>query len=177
MEVIMKKLILLSIAALSLTATPVSAGEDGQAYVNIGGTVFNDAGIAITGRVGYNFAQYFGIEGEGSVGVSDSSSTFSGTNFDTDINSSFAGFGVGRMPLGEQFSVFGRVGYHSTSIGVKSTVVSGSRSIDGIAFGGGIEFMFDEKNGFRTEYTRFDGNVNAVSGGIDTFSASYVRKF
>ncbi len=169
----MKKLILLSAAALGLAATPAFAGEDGQAYVNIGGTVINDGGLAITGRVGYNFAQYFGVEGEGSFGVSDSSDS----GIDTGINYSIAGFGVARMPLGEQFSVFGRVGYHSTEAEGSGFGVTVTQTFDGIAFGGGVEFMLDEKNGFRAEYTNFDGSVAGVGGSVDTFSASYVRKF
>ena len=57
-----------------------------------------------------------------------------------------------------------------------------SLDIDGFAFGGGAEYLFDGKNGIRADITFLDSddnNINGVdfSGTAETYSIAYVRKF
>lgn len=164
----MKKLILLSVAAMGLIATPAMAGEgDTGAYGNIGVALYDvDSSVfGIVGRIGYKATDYFGVEGEGSIGVN------SDNGFK--VKSSFAGFGVLSVPAGENFDVFARVGYHSTNFGLNNA----SGSLDGVAWGLGANFMFTENDGVRVDYTRYEVSAGGISASSDTISAAYVRKF
>jgi len=87
------------------------------------------------------------------------------------VKSAFGGFAVARLPVSEQFDIFLRGGYHSTSVGLDG--VSGSVTLDGFAAGGGIQYFFTETDGIRLEYTY----LNASGGSADTAGVSYVRKF
>jgi hypothetical protein len=51
--------------------------------------------------------------------------------------------------------------------------VSTSADADGVAFGGGAQYMFTPKFGMRGDYTRLEGEDD----GVDTFAASAVVKF
>jgi len=97
-----------TLTATALTAFAMSAqAQDSGAYVNVGVETFEFDTYNILGRVGYNFAEYFGVEGEGSFGVIGTEEF--GVDVDTDW--SLGGYFVGRYPLGESFEIFGRVGY------------------------------------------------------------------
>jgi opacity protein-like surface antigen len=166
----MKKL-LLTVAALSLTAAPAFA-DDAGSYVNLGvSKVAKDAGWALAGRWGYNFEGYFGVEGEGHLGItSQESDTLPGV--DLKLKNSLAGYVTARMPLSEETSLFVRGGYHTTSIKVSGPGVSGSADVDGLAFGAGINYMYNENAGIRLEYTGLkDGDTT------DVISLGYVYKF
>ena len=164
----MKKIILLSIAALGLTATPASAGEEGGAYVGVGGAWLEDAGMAIFARGGYTFGQYFGVEADGAFGVSDKSVGAA----ELGAKYSIAGYAVGRLPLGEQFDLIARVGYHSTEIEAKAFGNTVSATADGIAYGGGAEYKIDGVNSIRADFTVFNDG-----GATNTASIAYIRRF
>jgi len=167
----MKKL-LLSLAALSLTAAPAFA-DDAGSYINLGvSKIAKDAGWALAGRWGYNFEGYFGVEAEGHVGItSQESDTIPGV--DIKLNNSLAGYVTARMPLSEETSLFVRGGYHTTSLKVSGpAIVDSSGSVDGLAFGAGINYMYNENSGIRLEYTGLkDGDTT------DVISLGYVYKF
>ncbi|MCF6219891.1 MAG: porin family protein [Robiginitomaculum sp.] len=167
----MKKLLILSTAALCFTATPAFAGEG--TYINLGGAYVDEGGFVLFGRGGYNFAENFGVEAEAGLGIADKSDTLLGVDVKTGVNFSVGAFGVGRVPLGENFNIFGRVGYHYSEVEAKAGNFNAIDHADGIAFGGGIEYMLDDNNGIRAEYTSYDGD----GGSLDAFGVSYVRKF
>ncbi len=166
----MKKLILLSVAALGLIASPAMAGEDGGAYVGAGGAWIEDAGLALYARAGYSFNSYFGVEADGAFGISDK--TVTGTTASLGMKTSIAGYAVGRLPVSEQFDLIARVGYHSTEIEAKNGALSASATTNGVAYGGGAEFKFDDANSIRADFTIFSDN-----GSVNTASIGYVRRF
>ena len=82
-----------------------------------------------------------------------------------ELDNSVGVYGVGILPVSQQFDLFGRVGYHNSESNVAEE--------DGVAFGGGAQFNVNERFGVRAEYTRLEGDDDAV----DTFGASAVFKF
>ena len=154
---------LLASAALLGTATAASAQvapADPAPYVNIGVEALDFAGASgnIVGRVGYSWG-YFGVEGEGRVGVIDDNDGFK-------IDYGIAGYGIGRVPVSDSFDVFARAGYHYTDAGFGDA--------DGFAFGGGGQFNFgpEKQNGIRVEYTNLDDG-----GSADVYSIAFARRF
>lgn len=177
----MNKLLIAAAAALlSAAASPVFAEDSGMSfYGNLGVTAYhvsdgvNSANLgALGGRVGARFAKYIGVEGEAGFGVN--SVNVAGSN--VKISSAFGGYAVGFLPVAPNADIFARVGYgHETasaSGGGFSLTVGG----DTVNYGGGGQYFFDDKNGMRLDYTRFQ-STHSGGGGTDTFSVAYVRKF
>lgn len=160
-------------AAAVLVAAPAfaqDASSDVQWYGSLGYT-FYDTDIggaqlgAVQGRLGARFHNYFGIEGEGAIGVDNDS--VAGTS--VKLNNSEAIYAVGFVPLTPQFDLIGRVGLGSSDFKVGGV----SNSDTSVNYGAGAQWSFDDSNAVRGDYTRVDGD-NATS---DVWSLSYVRKF
>jgi outer membrane immunogenic protein len=122
----------------------------------------------IQGRVGYNFNPNFAVEGEGGIGGG--TDTLNGVKLRT--RGTLGAFGVATAPVAERFALIGRAGYVQTwaeakALGVKSESDEGS-----FAVGVGGQYMIDEANGIRADYTRYTEN-----NGRDGVAVSYVRKF
>lgn len=173
------KFIKLVLAATTLTGFAASAqAQDSGVYVNLGAEAVEFDSYNLTGRLGYQFTENFSVEGQGSFGVIDDDVE----GFDVGVDNSFAAFVRGSVPLNEQFSLFARGGYHFTQFSVDGNGFDEELDIDGFAFGGGVEYMFDEMNGLRADVTFLDSQddtINGVdfSGTSDTYAISYVRKF
>ena len=115
-----------------------------------------------------------------------STQTFGGVSADTKVSlhDQEAIYGVGFLPLGDQFELFGRVGYGHQGAKVSATAtgaggpVTVSQKIAGDSwnFGGGGQWFWDTKNGLRADYTREEFTPRD-SGHADTWAVSYVRKF
>lgn len=155
----------LALAAASMLIAPAFMTANAQqsgVYVSGGYTHFDgDGGAelgAITGRVGVNFNQNFGIEGEGSFGVKDDSGT--------ELDSELGVFVVGKLPVSPAFDIFGRVG-------VARIETSPGGSEDGVAYGAGGQWNLSPVDGIRLDWTRHDYDA----GDVDAFSLSYVRGF
>ena len=149
----------LAVSAAALVAPGLAHAQEG-AYVGLGYTQFDGDDVSVggvTGRVGYRFHPNFAAEAEASFGVDDDDGV--------ELDNSVGVYGVGILPVSQQFDLFGRVGYHSSESNVAEE--------DGVAFGGGAQFNVNERFGVRAEYTRLVGDDDAV----DTFGASAVFKF
>jgi len=148
--------------------------QDNGVYINAGIDTFEFDVYTLSGKLGYNFNDYFGIEGQAAFGIVDDTEDFFGEEFSVGIDSAFGGFGVVRFPLAESFDIFGRVGYQTTKVGASGGGVSDSDSFDGLALGAGGQYFFTDNDGIRLEYTYLDapegGNGNVIS-------LSYVRNF
>ena len=172
--------IALATAAISTFATAAQA-QDSGIYVNVGVDAVEFDAFAITGRVGYEFNQFFSVEGQGSFGVIDDSDDELGADVSADY--SLGGFARASYPIGDQFSVFARGGYHFSQLGIDVDGFADSFDFDfdGFAFGGGIEYIFDGKNGVRLDATFLDADFDEdgfeASGTLETYSIAYVRKF
>jgi len=173
------KILKLGLAAMAITGLTVSAqAQDSGVYVNLGGETLEFDSYALTGRLGYQFTENFSVEGQGGFGVSDD-----GINgFDVGIENSFAAFARAAVPVSEQFNFFAKGGYHFTRFSVEGNGIDDFLDVDGFAYGGGVEYLFDRKNGLRADITFLDSdddNINGVdfSGTAETYAITYVRKF
>ncbi len=179
------KTLKIAVAALALTgfAGAAQAQDAGHWYMNLGADTYEFDAFGIGGKLGYNFNEWFGAEGQGSIGLIDDEKTIGGMDFDFGYDYMIAGFGVVRYPLSPNFEVFGRAGYQLTEVSIDADDAAGEaildaadidESVDGFAAGAGIQYMWDGLNGVRVEYTYLDGNDGLEA---DTGSISYVRKF
>jgi len=184
--------IVLASAAIAGFASTASA-QDSGAYVNVGIDAVEFDAFNISGKIGYNINEYFGVEGQAALGVIDDKVIDDGDEIKAGIDNSFGAFGVLRFPASENFDIFARAGYAFTQVGVSSGPASIGLDFDGFAFGAGGQYMWDGLNGIRLEYTRYDNNfdedsipgldaddiaeIEDESFGADVFSLSYVRKF
>jgi hypothetical protein len=148
-------------------------------YTNLDTTHSPDTDLsAITGRLGARFGRYLGVEGEVSGGVGDDSRTVAGDSVRTHLDSQYAGYVVGFLPVTPQFEFLARVGYGGQQYNVKDRTlgVSTGYHYDSVNYGAGAQYNFDPKDGVRLDYTRFDaqGRDNPDS---DVWSVAFVRKF
>ncbi|MFC7290761.1 porin family protein [Hirschia litorea] len=184
----MKKVML---SAVVLTAFTPSAIAEIEPYIGVGvGTVKVDMGGSLAStypkvgvfRGGATFNQWIGVEGELSMGIaSDDSFETRSTSYDyiTDVDFKAGGavFAVGHLPIGDNFSFFGRLGGFLQQTDYKQSIVDNSanqtiasRELEetehGFAYGLGIDFYIpDSTIGFRLDYTRYD--VQAVQDEFD----------
>lgn len=153
----MKKLAFLAAAAILGLSAPAMAATPGW-YAGAGYTAYDadnaDLG-AVTGRLGYQFTPYWGVEGEGSFGVEDDG--------DTELDNAWGLYGTGSLPVSERVDLFGRVGYQTMEIDGP-----GAGDDDGLGYGAGVNVRLTPTFGVRGEYTRLDGDEDtdawALSG-------------
>ena len=143
--------------------------------------------VGLQGRVGYQPHPIFGAELEASVGIVDEdvsaqlqTEELPNARGDFMVDSQFAAFATARAPLGDRFSVLGRVGYHATDIGIEltdgTTRANVGEAVDGLAYGVGAEYALSPRSSLRADYTgyEFDSSTNQ---GFDSVSLGYLRKF
>ena len=173
--------LLLSTAALTLLAAPAMAQSISSPQVSgsVGYTVLDgddgDLG-AITGRATAKFNRDFGVEGEASFGVKDEDVTVGAVTGSLEHVYDAAAYGVATLPINENFELFGRLGYGTTSI--KADVAGFTASEDGesVNYGVGANYFFDGRNGIRADITRRDF-TDSNGGEVDTYGIGYVRRF
>ena len=168
------------------------AQVDGRGpYVGVGVSTLEFDQYAINGKVGYNFNEYFGVEGEAGIGISEEDDNVDGFEFGAGIDGYGAAFGVLRAPVTEQFDVFGRAGYYFAEVDaditdtVNNVATELDADTDGFAVGAGVQYNFGagNLNGIRAEYTYLDVqeindvDVDEFDLNSDLWSISYIRKF
>ena len=156
---------------------PSLRGSYGPSYYgNIGGIMYDvdDELFGVVGRLGVQ-KKWYGAEIEGSFGVVDEDIS---DDASVGVDHSLAAFAVGRMPLTRRLKALGRIGYHTTQVGIMADVddstVSVSDDFDGLAYGAGLEYDIDGVNGVRLDYTRYDLGDDLIS---DSLAATYLRRF
>lgn len=131
---------------------------------------------AIQGRLGVRLGKYLGAEGEVAAGVKGEDIDFGGgVTAHLKLDSEYAFYAVGFLPVSPKFDAFARVGYGRTNISASaSNGGSSSGSDNSWNFGGGGQYFFTKKDGIRADYThyRYDGG-----GGANVWAVAYVRKF
>ncbi len=171
----MKKLMIAAAAAFAAATAPTAFAQ--ELYVNAGVSALDgdDATLtAATLRGGVFFTENFGAEAEVAFGIG--GETVQGVELDLDT--SFTGYLVGRLPMGESTDLIGRVGYGSATIeGTISGLGSADVDIDGFSFGVGIQHFFTESFGVRGDITRFESDEPNFDGGLDIYSVSAVYRF
>lgn len=202
--------IILGASAAALLSAPALAQSSGSgAYVNLGADAFEFDSYALSGKVGYDFNDYLGAEAQAGFGVGgDDDARFDDIlqgsrvqgSVSSEIDNFVAAFARLKFPVSDRVEVFARGGYHFTQAGFETsdfivttggtsqTIVATEDNIDydGFALGAGAQFMLDDLNGVRLDYTFYDVEEIedvAVNGtdfgefGSDVYSVSYVRKF
>lgn len=164
-------------AAAALVAFAPTAVADPGFYVNGGVSVYDGDGATLeglTGRAGYDFNDYFGVEGEFSIGLGEENVD----GIDLEINNQYAAYAVGKLPISERFDIFGRIGYGTIEFEGSAGGISETVDVDGFGFGAGGQFFFSENVGVRGEYTRFEADdEDGIDGELDVFTVSAVIKF
>jgi outer membrane immunogenic protein len=122
----------------------------------------------VSGRVGYNFTPNFGVEGQGGIGVN--SDRLLGV--DARTRGTLGAFAVASAPVAERLSLIGRAGYVHTWAEAKAAGIKVRGDDGSFAVGAGAQYMVDDANGIRADYTRY-----TEGKGADGFAVSYVRKF
>jgi hypothetical protein len=176
-EMKMRKILLASVAAIGVTAAANAQATDGSFHLGGGYTFLDGESVnlgAITLRGGYDFNQYFGVEGDVLFGVVDDTVTEQGVDIDISADFGAAAFGVARLPLGENNSnLFVRAGYGTLNVEGSAFGITVSDDVDGFAYGVGGEFYLDGVNGVRFDYTIYDSD----DGDLDTYGIAYIRRF
>lgn len=130
----------------------------------------------LNAKFGAQFNKYLALETEGSFGISDDK--FSNITFKT--KNTLGAYAVGFLPIGDKASLIGRVGYNYSWAEEKGATTKLNHNNGGLALGVGAQYMFDDKNGIRGDYTHFNKKDNAstyATDGVDNLAVSYVRKF
>jgi hypothetical protein len=182
----------LTAAAALLAASGAAAQDDLEAagfYVSGGYSYMQfegDNGIdtevnGLTGRAGWQFNEWFAVEGDVSFGFEDGDFTFNADEEDFNIDDNGDGdlidvinapgdFGLNYMmggyakaswPLGPSFDIFGRLGYaifdvDTTVVTPGGADISLGDSESGASYGGGVEWDFNEHHSVRFDYTFTD---------------------
>jgi outer membrane immunogenic protein len=156
-----------SFAQTIATSSPIPANT----YVNGGYNALQSGRIntgTVQGRVGYNFTPNFAVEGEAGLGgVTDNEA---GVKLRT--RGTLGAFAVATAPVAERFSLIGRAGYVQTWAEAKALGIKSERDDGSFAVGVGGQYMIDDANGIRADYTRY-----TKDDGRDGVAVSYVRKF
>lgn len=162
-----------ALALASIMAAPAMAQgfyvDGGYSFVSIdsdGGDI--DIG-AVSARAGYDFTEYFSLEGEAAIGTQDEEIG----NIDVSLNYLVGAYLKAQYPLSDNFNVYGRLGVVNAEIEAEGFGVTASDSDTGAGFGVGGQFLFSENVYARGEYTRVD--IEEVEG--DVFSIAFGYKF
>lgn len=168
----MKTILMAAAAAAALLAAPALAqAQDTTVYVSAGLGVVDASPVKLgvaTFRVGANFTPVFGVEAEGSLGVS--GDKILGLNID--MNSEYGAFVTLRHAIGEKGSLIGRVGYATTEIEASIGPVSVTDEQSGMAFGLGVQGEIGANSAVRLDWTRYNLDEDA-----DAITVSFVHTF
>lgn len=140
-------------------------------YINGGYNHLQSGSIntgTVQGRVGYKLTPNFAVEGE--AGIGSNNDRINGVDVRT--RGTLGAFAVASAPVAERFALIGRAGYVQTWAEAKAAGIKTEADEGSFAVGVGGQYMIDEANGIRADYTRYTEN-----DGRDGFAVSYVRKF
>ena len=122
--------------------------------------------------IGHMFSPSFALEGEylrlGEVTLN------SGGGTESD---GFSLSGVGSIPLGEEFSLFGKLGYAKIESKATGSNPSGKVKSDGVTYGFGGQYNVTPMVGVRAGWDRYKLDDSAFKGDISLVSVGAVFKF
>ena len=172
---------LIATSAVALAGLPAAAlAQDApRGYATLGYSQIDTEQAtlgAVTGRAGWKFLPYVGVEGEASIGVEDETFEVSigGTGGAIELKHDVAAYAVAFLPLGDHIELFARAGYGSTSIEATTPAVTVVGDGESFNYGAGAS-VFYGANGVRADWTRKDFADNG--GEADSWSVSYIRRF
>jgi len=183
-----------SAAVLVSAAAPAALAEEAKAspglYANLGYANADTADLnlqAVTGRLGWRFNDWLGVEAEVAGGVKGDSATretgvvvLPASTFTAKLSSAEALYAVGFWPVAPGWDLLGRVGYgHVRAKGTATGEASFFRFTvdeDSWNYGLGAQYHWDGVNGVRADYTRQDLG-NRILDHADVWSIAYSRRF
>ena len=164
-------------AALLLLLTP-AAWANSKAYVGASvGTADMGPGDDTSWKLvgGYAFTRFLGLEGS-YRDLGGAEETLGTTTVSMDA-SSIDVFGVGTMPVGDRFDVFGKLGFARVEVDAAISdpllgTLGTSDSANELALGAGVNFKIGETLALRAEYEMFD-----TADSMDVISAGAIWRF
>ena len=131
---------------------------------------------------GYKFHPNFAVEG-GYAPLGETSASFGPLGNLTAEANAWDLEGVGSWGLGNNFSVFGKLGFYNAEVKLGG-LASGKKTTTDLLYGLGGQYDFNRNLGLRLEWTRYSGvkspDVLGVSGGdhdIDVLSVGALWRF
>lgn len=174
----MKSLFFAAAALAAFVGAAPAFAQSTGAYGTLGGADLNSNSAnvgAITGRVGYRFIPYVGVEGELSAGVGDDHIDLGGVRTGVHVNDQYAGYAVGFLPVTPNADLLARIGYGATDLNLSQPGRSFHNSVTSWNAGVGGQYFFDGKDGVRADYTRETADRSNLDANV--WSLAYVRKF
>jgi OOP family OmpA-OmpF porin len=114
---------------------------------------------------GYKFHPNIAVEG-GYAPLGERSSSRPGGNVTAEANA-WDIVGVGSWPLGNNFSILGKLGFYNAEIKLGG-LVSGKKTTTDLTYGVGGQYDFNRNLGLRLEWNRYSGVKFAGPSGGDT---------
>ena len=159
----------LSLSSLAATAVVIAAPSSALAqgwyadggYTHITTDVDGTSGDidlgTITGHLGYDLNQTFGVEGEVAFGVNDEDTTVGDVTTSLGLNYLVGVYGKAQMPLGERAKLFARAGIVNAELEAETTGLgSTEQSETGAGYGVGGTVDISQNLFVRGDYTRYD---------------------
>jgi OOP family OmpA-OmpF porin len=161
-----------------------SSDFDVDTIVYFSGIPFDDTGTDTAFKIfgGYQFGNNLGVE-LGYIDMGEISTIAPGPDTYTVALSGFDVFAVGILPIGNKFSLFGKLGFISWSSDATVTLAGvgtgkASESDIDLAYGLGAKYNFTRNFGVQAEYEGFDIDVvQAGAGNSRVLSLSATYKF
>ncbi len=164
------KLMLMTAAAAAVLAAAVPAmaqSSDSISKTGIYGNLgWNETQVeganvgAINALIGGRWGNYLGVEGELNYGLTSGDRTFgAGTIGQNDVNVKQklggAVYGVGFLPLGQNFDLLARVGWGEAHYRISPTALPQYTATEnGIRYGVGAQYILTSGTGVRLDWTR-----------------------
>lgn len=185
------KVLIAAAAALLVAGTASAQTAPPSFYGTLGYTSFSNSDGdedvtlgAVNARLGARFGRNIGIEADAGVGVGEDEflptcptiqvcAAVVPAPVEVQLENHFAGHVVGFLPVSPNVELLARVGYGRLSVESRTRGVTFSEEENALSYGAGAQVFFDQANGVRADYTRFD----ADEGEADAWFLAYVRKF
>lgn len=133
--------------------------------------------ITAQGHLGYDFNDYFGVEGELATGLTEEDAG----GIDTSLSYNAAAFATVSTARTNGWELFGRLGYGQAEVEGSAGGVSASVDVDGLAYGVGAKYFFNDQQGVRVDLTQYDYEGEAFGSDFDAEATSaqvgYLYKF
>ena len=130
---------------------------------------------------GYKFHPNIAVEG-GYAPLGETSASFPGGNVTAEANA-WDIVGVGSWPLGNNFSILGKLGFYNAEVKLGG-LASGKKTTTDLLYGLGGQYDFNRNLGLRLEWSRYSGvkspDVAGISGGdsdVDVLSLGALWRF
>lgn len=148
---------------MGCSAGAMAGGAAGESYMGVGyGFVtYDEVGApeadlgALVGRFGHFFADNLAVEGRLGFGISDDTVNYAGTPVTVELDSVMGVYGMGHLPITENASIYGMVGFTRGELTGTSPTGSASEDDTDISFGFGADFRLNATTSINAEYAQY----------------------